>query len=125
MAEAPRAGASQLASAAVADIRCCGGEAAWTPCAGPILGSILVLAGTKTSAAVGAKLLTVYSLGIALPFVLTALLINTFVAYFNKVKKFMGAVNIIGGIFLIILGVLIATNNLNTVAAKFEAIFVK
>lgn len=79
--------------------------AAWTPCAGPILGSILVMAGTRTTTTEGAKLLTAYSLGIALPFVLTAILINTFVAHFNKVKKFMGVVNIIGGVFLIIVGV--------------------
>ena len=98
--------------------------AAWTPCAGPILGSILLLAGTKTSIVEGAKLLSVYSLGIAVPFFLTALLINTFVAHLNRLKKFIGVVNIISGIFLIIVGILIMTDYLNVIALKFETIFV-
>ena len=99
--------------------------AAWTPCAGPILGSILLLAGTKTSVVEGAKLLSVYSLGIALPFFLTALLINTFVAHFNRLKKFISIVNIISGAFLVAVGVLIMTNYLSVIAAKLEAIFTK
>ena len=99
--------------------------AAWTPCAGPILGSILLLAGTKTSIVEGAKLLSAYSLGIALPFFLTALLINTFVAHLNKLKKFISIVNIISGIFLIIVGVLIMTNYLNVIAFKLQTIFAK
>lgn len=99
--------------------------AAWTPCAGPILGSILLLAGTKTSVLEGAKLLSAYSLGIALPFFLTALLIHTFVAYLHKLKKFIGIVNIISGVFLVIVGILIMTNYLSVIAAKLEAVFVK
>jgi cytochrome c-type biogenesis protein len=99
--------------------------AAWTPCAGPILGSILLLAGTKVSVTEGAKLLSVYSLGIALPFLITALLINTFVAYLNKLKKLISVVNIISGIFLILVGILIMTNYLNVIAMKLEAVFVK
>ena len=99
--------------------------AAWTPCAGPILGSILLMAGTKTSVAEGAKLLSAYSLGIAVPFFLTALLINTFVASFNRLKKFMSVVNMISGVFLVAVGILIMTNYLNVIAAKLSAIFVK
>jgi len=99
--------------------------AAWTPCAGPILGSILLLAGTKTSIVEGAKLLSVYSLGIALPFFITALLINTFVTYFNKLKKFIGIVNMISGIFLVIVGILIMTNYLSVIAMKVEMLFAK
>ncbi len=99
--------------------------AAWTPCAGPILGSILLLAGTKTSVVEGAKLLSVYSLGIALPFFLTALLINTFVAHLNKLKRLISAVNIISGIFLVMVGILIMTNYFNLIAVKLSAVFVK
>ena len=99
--------------------------AAWTPCAGPILGSILLLAGTKTSVVEGAKLLSVYSLGIALPFFLTALLINTFVAHFNRLKKFISIVNIISGAFLVAVGVLIMTNYLSVIAARLATIFTK
>ena len=92
--------------------------AAWTPCAGLILGSILVLAGTKASLAEGAKFLSVYSLGIAVPFFITSLLVNSFVVYFKKVQKFIGAITYISGIFLILLGIAVLTNYLQ-VLTKF------
>lgn len=97
--------------------------AAWTPCAGPILGSILVLAGTKANVVLGAKLLSIYSLGIALPFFITALVINSFLAYFKKFKRLISVINIIAGIFLIIVGVLVATNYLVVIARRFSTTF--
>ena len=99
--------------------------AAWTPCAGPILGSILVLAGTKSSILMGAKLLTVYSLGIAVPFFITAVLINSFLGYFNKFQKVIGIINIIGGVFLIIVGILLATNYLAIISEKVIGSFTR
>lgn len=97
--------------------------AAWTPCAGPILGSILVLAGTKASVTTGAKLLFVYSLGIAIPFFLTAILINSFLEYSAKLQKIMRWINIIGGIFLIIVGFLVATNYIAVISEKVLSSF--
>lgn len=99
--------------------------AAWTPCAGPILGSILLLAGTKADVAQGAKLLTVYSLGIGMPFFLTALAINSFLSFFDRFKKAVSVINIIGGIFLIIVGVLVMTNYLAIISQRFLAGFTK
>ena len=99
--------------------------AAWTPCAGPILGSILVLAGTKASIADGAKLLTVYSLGIGVPFFITALVVNSFLEYFNRFKKLISAINVVGGVFLIIVGVLVATNYLQVISDRLIGIFSK
>lgn len=99
--------------------------AAWTPCAGPILGSILVLAGTKASVLEGAKLLTVYSLGIALPFFATGLAVNYFLAYFNKIKNVIRVINIIGGIFLVIVGILVMTNYLSIISEKLLGAFTK
>jgi cytochrome c-type biogenesis protein len=99
--------------------------AAWTPCAGPILGSILVLAGTKANVLMGAKLLTVYSLGIAVPFFVTAILINSFVGYFNRFQKIISVINIIGGVFLIIVGMLVATNYLAVISEKALTLFAK
>jgi cytochrome c-type biogenesis protein len=93
--------------------------AAWTPCAGPILGSILVLAGTKSSALAGAKLLTVYSLGIAVPFFLTGLLINSFLHYFNRFRRVVRIINIVGGVFLVIVGILVATDYLSVISQWF------
>lgn len=99
--------------------------AAWTPCAGPILGSILVLAGTRTSVVEGAKLLTMYSLGVAIPFFITALVVNSFLAYFNRFKKVISAINIVGGIFLIIVGFLVATNYFSAITERLLGAFAK
>ena len=99
--------------------------AAWTPCAGPILGSILLLAGTKASVARGAALLSAYSLGIAIPFLATAVIINYSLEYFDKFKKFLKAVNIIGGIFLIIVGIMMATNYLNVISERLLSAFTR
>lgn len=99
--------------------------AAWTPCAGPILGSILVLAGTRTSIVEGAKLLTVFSLGIAIPFFITGLAINAFLEYFNRFKKIISVINIVAGIFLIAVGMLLVTNYLAVVSAKLLSSFSK
>ena len=99
--------------------------AAWTPCAGPILGSILVLAGAKADVAMGAKLLTVYSIGIAIPFFITALLVNTFLAHINKLQKILDVVNKIGGVFLVIIGFLMATNYLAVISERVFSSFAR
>lgn len=99
--------------------------AAWTPCAGPILGSILVLAGTKADVVMGAKLLTVYSLGIAIPFFITAVLLNSFLNVLNSLQKTMRWINMIGGIFLIIVGLLVATNRFAIISEKLLSSFTK
>lgn len=99
--------------------------AAWTPCAGPILGSILVLAGTEADMAKGAKLLVVYSLGIAIPFFITALLVNSFLSHFNRLQKAINVLNKIGGVFLVIIGALLATNYLAVISEKLLAAFTR
>lgn len=99
--------------------------AAWTPCAGPILGSILVLAGTKADVVAGAKLLTVYSLGIAVPFFITGMMVNSFIALFDRFKKAIRYINIVGGIFLVIVGILVATNYLSVISERFLGTFAK
>jgi len=99
--------------------------AAWTPCAGPILGSILVLAGTKADMATGVKLLTIYSLGIAIPFFVTALLVNSFLGQLNKFQKVIAVINRVGGIFLIIVGILLATNYLSVISERVLSSFTR
>ena len=83
----------------------------WTPCVGPILGSILLLASTSGTALQGMMLLTVFSIGLAVPFLLVALGFSHATAYINKLSKYLKWVSIIGGVFLIILGFLLVTNN--------------
>jgi len=83
----------------------------WTPCVGPILGSILLLAGTSGTAFTGGIMLTVFSIGLAIPFLLIAFAFSKATTYIDRISKYLKAVSIIGGIFLILLGLLLATDN--------------
>jgi cytochrome c-type biogenesis protein len=86
--------------------------AGWTPCIGPILGAILVYAGSKGSALYGFQLLSVYSLGMAIPFFLSALGINVFLAYSPKITKHMRVIMVINGFLLIIFGIMLLTDQI-------------
>lgn len=86
--------------------------AGWTPCIGPILGSILLIASTSGSALKGFWLLLVYSLGLAVPFLVTALTINTFLSHFASIQKYMRLIMILSGLLLISFGVIMLTDNL-------------
>lgn len=83
----------------------------WTPCVGPILGSVLLLASTSTTALQGAFLLTVFSIGLAIPFLLVAFGFSSATKYIAKISKYMKWVSYIGGVFLILLGALLITDN--------------
>ena len=95
----------------------------WTPCIGPILGSILVLAATEDSINKGILLLTSYSLGLALPFVLSGYLIQKFLIFSKNFKKNINLVSKIGGIILLITGILILTNQLQALGYYLLNIF--
>jgi cytochrome c-type biogenesis protein len=85
---------------------------AWTPCIGPTLGAILSLAATTGSAAKGAGLLAVYSAGLAIPFLLTALAFSRMTTAFAVVKRHYPLIMATGGVVLIVMGVLVWTNEL-------------
>ena len=95
----------------------------WTPCIGPILGSILVLAATEESLNKGVILLFSYSLGLAIPFILSGYLIQRFLIFSKNFKKNIGLVSKIGGIILLITGVLILTNQLQALGYYLLNIF--
>lgn len=84
--------------------------AGWTPCIGPILGTILLYAGAQGSALYGFKLLAVYSLGLAVPFFISSLAINSFLSCSKKLMKYMRVVMVGSGILLILFGVMLLTN---------------
>ena len=84
----------------------------WTPCIGPILGSILALASTEESINKGILLLFFYSIGLAIPFVLSGYLIQKFMIVSKNLKKKMSIITKIGGSLLLITGILIITNQL-------------
>ncbi len=80
----------------------------WTPCIGPILAGILVLAGSQDTVMKGILLLAVYSLGLAVPFLLTSLGVNRFLAFYARFRRHLHTVEVISGVLLIVFGVLIA-----------------
>ena len=84
--------------------------AGWTPCIGPILAAILAVAATEESVYQGIILLLFYSLGLGVPFFLSALAMHQFIVAFNRFKKYIRLFEIITGIFLMVIGVLIYTN---------------
>ena len=94
--------------------------AGWTPCIGPILATILVVAGNQETSGQGMILLASYSLGLAVPFFLTALAINVFFSFFNWVKRHYRVIEYISGALLVILGFLVMTNQLSRLAKYFN-----
>ena len=95
----------------------------WTPCIGPILGSILVLAATEESISNGILLLIFYSMGLAIPFIISGYLIQKFLIFSKNFKKNINLVSKIGGIILLITGVLILTNQLQALGFYLLNIF--
>lgn len=99
-----------------------GFAAGWTPCIGPILSAIFAVAATSATPWSGMMLFVAYSVGLAIPFLLTALAINTFLKHFNRLKKHMRIISIVTGIFLIATGLLIFTNSLAIISAYLNTI---
>ncbi len=93
--------------------------AAWTPCIGPILGTILTLAAGAKGMRAGAILLTAYSMGLAIPFLLTAWLSGTVLNVSQRFGKLLHIIHIAGGIFLIIVGILIFTGYFKVLNSLF------
>jgi cytochrome c-type biogenesis protein len=83
---------------------------AWTPCVGPILGATLALASTAGEVSRGTLLLTSYAAGLALPFFLSALAINSFFQFSQRVRRYVQAIHTAGGLLLILVGVLLITD---------------
>jgi cytochrome c-type biogenesis protein len=84
----------------------------WTPCIGPILGAILALASSTAHVTSGLMLLGAYSVGLGIPFLLSAVAINSFFHFFSKFKRHIEIVHVGGGILLILVGILISTGYL-------------
>ena len=84
----------------------------WTPCIGPVLGSILTLAAVESSIGKGILLLSFYSLGLAIPFILSGYGISKFLVFSKNFRKNIKIVSVTGGVILLITGILILTNKL-------------
>lgn len=90
--------------------------AGWTPCIGPVLGSILLYASTANSVTSGIELLTAYALGLGIPFLITSLAINTALSYFKKINRYMRVVSVVSGLFLVVVGILLFTGTFNVLS---------
>lgn len=88
----------------------------WTPCVGPVLAAILVTAGGQDEIGQGVQLLTAYSLGIGLPFLLAAAFAKPFMNFMRHFSKYLGAVEKVMGVLLVATGVLFMTGGMNKIA---------
>src|SRR5947199_407689 len=96
--------------------------AAWTPCIGPILGAILTLAAAQASVAHGTALLGIYALGLAIPFVITALALDRFLAWFQRFRPYIVWVDRIAGALLVLLGILLVTDRFTLLAGWLQGL---
>jgi cytochrome c-type biogenesis protein len=94
--------------------------AGWTPCVGPVLGAILAYASTTESMFSGVMLLSAYSLGLGLPFFLTAFGMDTFLSYFKNMRAYLGGVSVISGALLVVIGVMIYADSMTLVTSFLE-----
>jgi cytochrome c-type biogenesis protein len=94
--------------------------AGWTPCIGPILAAILVMASNQQSSGQGVLLLTSYSLGLGIPFFLTAIALNTFFNFFGWVKRHYRQIEYASAALLIVLGLMVMTNQFTRLASYFN-----
>jgi cytochrome c-type biogenesis protein len=85
----------------------------WTPCIGPVLATVLTLAASEGSLGAGVRLLFVYSLGLGLPFILAAVAIGPFIAFLQRFRRYLGRVEMVMGLLLVVTGVLMLTGSLN------------
>ena len=95
----------------------------WTPCIGPILGSILALSATEASISKGILLLSFYSIGLAIPFILSGYYMSKFLTTRKDFNKYYGRVTKTGGAILFITGILIATNQIQVISYYILTIF--
>jgi cytochrome c-type biogenesis protein len=92
----------------------------WTPCIGPILTTILTFAASEGTVAKGVLLLALYSAGLAVPFLLTSLGIDRFLAFYTKFRRHLHTVEVVSGVLLIAIGVLVLTRKLTMLSGYFS-----
>ena len=96
--------------------------AGWTPCIGPILGAILAYTASSADLGRGLGLLLAYSLGLAVPFVLSALAVQRFLAAFRRMRPYLGMVSRVSGVLLVIAGLLMVTGYFTAIAQSLQAL---
>jgi cytochrome c-type biogenesis protein len=92
----------------------------WTPCIGPILAGILVVAGSRETITEGVVLLAVYSLGLGIPFLLTSLAIDRFFAVTARIRRHYHTIEVVSGALLVLIGLLIFTGQLTVIVRYLQ-----
>lgn len=92
----------------------------WTPCIGPILTTVLYMAASEGTVMKGIILLAIYSAGLAIPFLLTSLGIDAFMAFYTKFRRHLHTVEVISGVLLIAIGILVLTRRLTMLSGYFS-----
>lgn len=95
----------------------------WTPCVGPVLAAILFVAGSEDTVVKGASLLSIYALGIGVPFLLAALFASQFVSLMSRFRRHLGMVEKVSGGLLVVTGILIMTGSMNRIAYWLLEVF--
>ncbi|NQU61636.1 MAG: cytochrome c biogenesis protein CcdA [Rhodospirillales bacterium] len=88
----------------------------WTPCVGPVLAAILMVAGSEASVSYGASLLAAYSAGLGIPFLLAAVAMKPFLSFMSRFRKHLKTVERVIGVLLILTGILFLTGSMSTIA---------
>ena len=92
----------------------------WTPCIGPVLAAILSIAAGAGSPAYGGFLMLIYTLGLSIPFLLISVFSDILLQRMKRLSKYTGAIKVISGVILIVMGILLMTDKLNTIVTLFE-----
>ncbi len=91
----------------------------WTPCVGPILGAVLLSAASTGQAFYGGLMMMVYALGLAIPFVILAIASGSLMTYFDKMEKHLIMIKKVGGVFIVIMGLVLMSNKLGSISTWF------
>lgn len=94
--------------------------AGWTPCVGPVLGTVLMYASTTETIMEGVTLLSYYSMGLGLPLFAVALGVDRFLVHFKEVRAYLGTISTVSGMILVVFGTVLFTNALSFLTAFFE-----